>query len=199
MRTLRVLTLLCTVTAARADSVSVEPVAASGGQLAVTRLVLHGEETTALQLDLFAPDGIDPAATSQRDPACTVNPGIDRWASRFTFLPHGCAPRVDCRGVRMMILTFDEAIFTSIPNGSWIAACAWRVAADAEAASYPLTCGLARGSTAPPDIIGTTLACDPGAIIVAAPGCLGDRNADGQVSVFEVLGVVRNVLDGCPQ
>jgi hypothetical protein len=174
---------LLLATAARAQHLALDPLRVSADPV-VSRVTLRAEGMSAAQFDLLAPDGVAPAMRADGKPACVVNPAIDRWDGGFALLPVGCI-HDECRGVRAVILTVGEGIWTPIPDGSWIAACAWRVE---KAGALECRTALAAPPEGGRDV---PLGCE-----IAAP-CVGDANDNGRVTVDEAVNVVGNVVEGC--
>lgn len=174
--------LLLMATAAHAQHLSLDPVTPG---TSVSRVTLRAEGMSAVQVDLLAPDGVAPAIRADGKASCVVNPAIDRWDGGFVLLPVGCIGD-ECRGVRVLILSLTEAIWTPIPDGSWLAACAWHVE---QPGAFACKAALAAPPAGGVDV---PLGCE------MAAACVGDADQSGAVTVDEAVGVVRNVVEGCP-
>lgn len=187
MRSTLITLALLAASAAHADRLTIDPISGAAGTVATSRIVLHATGISGIQVDLTAPEGVAPVVRADGEAACVVNPGINRWDSAYALQPNGCVGD-ECRGVRVLIVALDPAAFTAIPDGSWLASCAWRVVEDVAAA--PLGCSRAGG--APPDgSHDIPFGCE------AAVRCVGDADGSGRVTVDEAVGVVGNVLEGC--
>jgi hypothetical protein len=96
-----------------------------------------GQPVAGTQNDLF----FDPAlsATAQADgrPNCGVNPDIDKSSTAFAFIPVGCHPGVDCKGIRAIVIATDNN--APIPDNSVLYTCKLLIPSDTAPGSYGLT------------------------------------------------------------
>jgi hypothetical protein len=102
--------------------------------LAVT-LDLGPWSVVGLQTDLRLLEQAPVAITETSEPACRINPAIDKLDSRFAFQPAGCTD--DCTHVRAIVLAFDN--LDPIPSGALVFECDLSIRATAAPAVYPLT------------------------------------------------------------
>lgn len=77
-------------------------------------------------------------------PACRVNPDIDKNATAFAFLPAGCGLTGTCTAVRALVLAIDNV--DAIPSGAELFTCDAAIAADAEPGRHPLPIALVGAS-----------------------------------------------------
>lgn len=112
------------------------------------------------------------AAKPNGQPDCAVEPAIDKEATGFRFLPLGCDPDVDCTGVRVFVLSFDN--LDAIPDGP-LYACRVTIAADTPDGSQPLTLAELGASA-------------PGGVLLAADGTDGTVIVANQTDVRLVVG-----------
>jgi YVTN family beta-propeller protein len=151
--------------------------------LIAVRLHTMGRAVVGVQNDI----GFDPrapiAARANGRPACVVNPAIDKPATTFVFQPPGCRLGIDCVRVRAVVVAFDNV--DPLPDGVMLYTCTVSIAADAPAATYPLTVSTVAASAANAEAIAARGA--DGAITVQRQACVGDCDGDGQVTVSEVL------------
>lgn len=157
------------------------------GESVVVPVSLHVPErrVAALQTDVTFEAEMPIAANDNGRPVCAVNAGIDKPDSSFTFIPPGCAPGVDCSGVRAVIVAFDK--IETIADGVTLFSCVVDVG-PVEPRAYGLGCANARGS----DEVGTAVAleCAAGAVAVIPPNAAvvgsgsGRPNELVQIPVF---------------
>jgi hypothetical protein len=96
------------------------------------------------------------------NPACEVNPAIDKDATAFAFQPVGCEGE-ECTSVKALVLSLTNV--DPIPDGSVLYTCVIEItetAADGE--SYDLTCSDAGAST--PNGMSLVTECTNGSISV---------------------------------
>lgn len=74
-----------------------------------------GLRIAATQNDLLSDPNVSVAPNADARPACTVNPDIDKGSTAFAFIPAGCRPGVDCKGVRALVFALDNT--DPIPDG----------------------------------------------------------------------------------
>lgn len=131
-----------------------DAIAAPGGD-AVVGVTLRdaGATVVATQNRIeFAPP-LRIAATADGAPDCAVNPAVNKPATDFRFLPHGCAG-AGCTAVRTVVLSFDAP--TTIPDGSLLYTCRVVVDDGAPVGSFPLRNSETAGSDARGGLIPAT-------------------------------------------
>ncbi|MFN8643428.1 MAG: hypothetical protein U0802_17860 [Candidatus Binatia bacterium] len=162
---------------------------------ATLSLLTPAAEVAGVQLDFSFDPATPVAATPSGRPDCTVNSQLGAGGQTFTFLPMGCAPGDDCRGVRAFVFSLVDP--QPIADGTLLFSCALRIGADTPAGVYPLVAGDASGSDPAGGIV-PVLGAD-GAITVdeppPPPACAGDCDGGGEVSINELLLGV-NILVG---
>lgn len=158
------------------------------------KLHTSGQTVAAVQNDIgFEPDAAI-VATASGDPACRVNPAINKNDSAFAFQPAGCEPGVDCTGVRAVV--FSMANVDPIPEGSELYGCAVHISPTAAAGdSYPLVCS--NGGASTPGSQPVPVLCRDGSVSVR-PVCIGDCAQDGQVTIDDLVKGVKVLLGLLP-
>ena len=106
----------------------------------------NGRSIAGTQNDVGFSPAAGIAALANGDPDCAVNPGIDKEATAFAFVPHGCVPGVDCRAVRAIVLSFKQS--DAILSPTVLYECAVHVSETAMPGRYVLT-GLNAAASAP--------------------------------------------------
>jgi hypothetical protein len=184
------------VVAAAVGSIDIGSASAAAGATTAFAVTFALSDPLAVVAGLQNDIGFDaltpiPPATDGR-PACTVDPGIAKDATSFIFLPMGCTPGDDCRGVRAFVLSTTNT--DPIADGATLYSCQVAVAADAPPGSYPLVAGMPLGSAPAAEIL-PVLASD-GAVEVTEgpPPCAGDCDGDEQVAINELLVGVNIVI-----
>lgn len=105
----------------------------AGGRVAVpVRLEGGDDSVTGVQLDLAAGDIATFALTDDGDPACRVNPDIDKQETTYHL---SCALDGGCT-LRAIVIAFDN--LDPIPSGSVLFECDLLIHAAAAPGSYPL-------------------------------------------------------------
>jgi len=137
------------------------------------------------------------------EPACSVDPGLDKGASSFAFLPLGCTPGASCSGVRATIA--DSAEPTAIADGATLYDCQFAIAPGTPAGT---AYALAASNGSATDVTGTALPVltSDGAVEVVPPPpppCVGDCNGDHLVVINELLigvniAIGREAVTACP-
>jgi hypothetical protein len=152
----------------RADAVIIGAGSASGAAGTVVSidvtLASEGEQVIATQNRIDYPPQTRIAAADGQ-PACAVNPAIDKNATGFRFHPLGCDPATTCTSVRVFVLAFDN--LEPIADGSRLYTCDVQIAADAPAGIYPLTV-TELGASAAGGVVLPTSGVD-GAVTVVSP------------------------------
>ena len=132
----------------------------------------------------FAFDSATPVvADDSGQPACNVNPDINKNASSFAFQPSGCRPGDDCEAVCAVVQALDNV--APIPDGAVLYSCSVEIGNDAADDNYPLSCSAAAASD--PASNRLDVSCSDGAIEVTSAVCVGDCNGDSQVTVDEIV------------
>jgi carboxypeptidase family protein len=85
-------------------------------------LTTTGQEVTRTENVITFHDSTKVIADSDGQPLCRLDPALNKPDSRFTFLPLGCRPYVDCTQVHAEIFAADNA--DAIPNGTALYTCA---------------------------------------------------------------------------
>jgi hypothetical protein len=135
-------------------------------------------------------------ATPDGRPDCTVDPGIDKDATSFTFLPMGCTPGADCTAVRAFVLSATDS--DPIADGVTLYACQVAIAADAPPGSYPLVAGMPLASGAVAEILLVRASDGAIEVIDRPPPCAGDCDGDGLVGINELLVGVNIIIGAAP-
>jgi len=156
-------------------------------------------EIAAAQIDVGFDVATAVPAGNGGAPACSVNAAIDKADSSFAFLPTGCAPGVDCSGVRAVIRSLSNA--TPIGDGSELFACSLDLSPNATPGSYPLPASNASATASAGEAL--PVLTGDGAVEVFAPPpppppCVGDCDGDGAVTINELLVGVNIVLGTAP-
>jgi hypothetical protein len=139
-------------------------------------------------------DPLTPIATATDGrPDCTVDPGIDRDATSFTFLPMGCTPGDDCSGVRAFVLSTGTA--DPIADGVTLYSCRVAIAAGAPLGSYPLVAAMPLASGPAAEILPVQASDGAIEVIEGPPPCAGDCDGDGLVGINELL-IGVNIITG---
>jgi hypothetical protein len=132
----------------------------------VATLETNGNVVAGTQNDLaFDSLRIPVVARLDGDPDCTVNAGLGA-DSLFGFQPPGCSG-VACSGIRALVFGSPVAI----PDGAELYRCTVRIAADAPAATYPLTVSGVVMSN--PDGIGFPGASGTNGAVIVSAGVAG--------------------------
>jgi hypothetical protein len=154
-----------------------------------------GETVVAVRNDIDFKRAVPIAATDNGTPACRVNPDINKPDTIFAFRPDGCAPGVDCTGIRATV--FATGNVDPIPDGLALYTCSVRPAVTAVIGTlYPLTCaGAGANITAAQPV---PVLCSDGTVLAAVSACPGDCSDDGQVTVDELLTGVGIALGALP-
>jgi hypothetical protein len=86
------------------------------------RLQTHGLRIAGVQNDLLFPSAAPIAADTDGQPACTVNPAINKRSTAFAFQGSGCpGDRSQCTGIRALVVAIDN--LGVIPNGAVLYTC----------------------------------------------------------------------------
>src|SRR5262249_55329467 len=75
-----------------------------------------GHLVAGVQMDLAPELGLLLVALADGQPACGVNPAINKAGTCFAFLPSGCRFGVNCREIRALVLALNNV--TPIPDGA---------------------------------------------------------------------------------
>lgn len=182
-------------------------------------LILRSERqaVSALQFELPFVGTYQVEASERGRPVCQVNPDIGKLASQFVFSPADCVPGTTCRAVRALL--FDVVDQTPIADGAVVASCILRVDGGTIPGRYPIeitdfVASSPQGERLPsartragelyveprelpsPSPIATATATPRSSL------CVGDCDADGTVTIDELLLLVLDALDGeelrCP-
>lgn len=202
MRTLiAIAALALSMGQASAQVLTVEHVSAAPGRAVQVEVAFETAlEITALEVELALPWVLGPTAEGIAD--CSIAPGVDREAGGFSFLPRDCVRLGGCEVLRSIVLSFERARITVPLRDGPVFTCTLRVASWAKPGRYPIGCPRALGSAwrdKPEEIQAFPVKCRAGALTVTEPEeCPGDTDADGEVVVGELVGAVRNLMDGCP-
>jgi len=155
-------------------------------------LETSGLSVAGIQNDMALDLAVPLATTAEGDPDCQVNPSIRKSSSVFALLPHGCAG-AECTTLRAMIFAVNNA--DPIPNGATLYSCKVNISPSAAPGSYPLN-------------VSEVYAGDPSGAPLLATGvsgqvtvgqtCPGDCNANGQVTVDELVTGVAIALGNAP-
>jgi hypothetical protein len=153
---------------ARAASIDVASASGvPGSEVTVTvslRTMGAAVEGTQNRIDFDRQTAI--AADEDGQPACSVNPAIDKNGTAFRFLPLGCDPAVECTAVRAFVIALDN--LDPIPDNSRLYSCRIRIAGDAGVGTYALRNSEARASGALGATVPTT-ATDGAVEVVLVP------------------------------
>ncbi|MBX3025804.1 hypothetical protein KF840_12930 [bacterium] len=141
--------------------------AASGARSDIVWLPVQfesgGEAVAAVDMILALPDdGAEVLRNGRGDPACAVEPGIDKGSSVFRFLPAGCGAEsaTPCRALRALILSLYDV--DPIPDGP-LFTCRMRITAS-QVGVVPVACESAAAGS--PDQRLLPVACGGGGVIV---------------------------------
>lgn len=142
-------------------------------------LLPEGLSIAATQNDITFTQMTAVAANADGTPDCAVNPLINREATAFAFLPHGCSPGVDCQAIRAIVLSATS--LEAISPDAVLYQCAVDIAGDAAPGRYPLmnSNALAADPLANPK----ELIAMSGEIVVEAPGALDPPAASAGCSL----------------
>ncbi len=129
----------------------VRPVAVSGapGDLVVLEVMLGptyfsiGRVAHDLTFEPDTPIGADDSG----HPNCQVNPDIEKQDTTFAFLPAGCIPGQDCRGIHAVVRSFEDESAISPP--AVLYRCHVRIASDAAPGSRVVA--VSNVTASPPD------------------------------------------------
>jgi len=94
-------------------------------------------DVVGIQQDLILPDVAAIALRANGDPDCRVNPDISKEATTFAFVPGGCTPARDCRGLRVIIFSLKN--IDPIADAALLYTCSVRIAGGAPPGAYPVT------------------------------------------------------------
>ncbi|HEX7407793.1 MAG TPA: hypothetical protein VF515_09115, partial [Candidatus Binatia bacterium] len=103
---------------------------------AVTLLPLWQSVFAGTQNDISFTQMTAVAANADGTPDCAVNPLINKEATAFAFLPHGCSPGVDCQAIRAIVFSVSRQ--EPILDDAVLYQCAVDIADDAAPGRYPL-------------------------------------------------------------
>lgn len=140
--------------------------------------------------------------------SCRVNPAIERPATVFSYAPPGCELAGDCTSLRAIVLSLSVA--PPIADGAVLYTCDVTVDAAATPGDYAVDCTAPDAGT----VGGVPLAaeCIDGVLTIAEPTptaslplpspsatatpgqCAGDCDADGAVSIDDLVTAVRVAL-----
>lgn len=143
-------------------------------------LLQDGFDTNVIGNDITTDGSVRIAARADGTPDCAVNSAVRSLVAAFDFLPRGCAPAVDCTGLRAAMESYSE-----FGEGNVLYRCRVDIASDAPAGShlvaisnlaafsavdYPV-CRLIYGGTCDPSSPALPLMGLDGEIVVSgAPG-----------------------------
>jgi len=127
-------------------SLTVDDASASPGTdvfVAVTLTTDGGEAGAAAENDLRFEARLLAPRVDAGEPACTVNPAINKSSTRFGFRPPGCAPSPgSCTAVHAVVIALDNT--TPITSGARLYTGNFRIATTAVPGAYALPNGNAR-------------------------------------------------------
>jgi hypothetical protein len=103
------------------------------------------------------------ARDSTGSPDCFANHAIPLEGSSFSWQPAGCAPGIDCTGIRALVISFSGA---GLPDGELVYGCRVQIDAQAVFDTYAMRCSFAGSG----DVNGNALRtnCTDGEIHVVA-------------------------------
>jgi probable HAF family extracellular repeat protein len=87
-----------------------------------------------MENDLFFDPAVGVAAQADGEPDCTGSPDIGNSSAKFTFIPTGCHPGLDCRGIHAAVVAADAPI----PDAVVLYTCTVFIPDNAAAGSYGL-------------------------------------------------------------
>lgn len=96
-----------------------------------------GQSVAGTQNDLLFDPTVPVAAQANGRPDCAVNPAIDKNATAFAFIPIGCHPGVDCKGMRAIVIATDNS--EPIPDAAVLYTCKVVISPSVPPGSYPLS------------------------------------------------------------
>ena len=177
-----VLGLMLVADAARAVSIDIGMAAGQAGETVAVAVTLADETGTVVATQNRIDFGRQAfvAARGDGEPDCTVNAAIDKGATGFRFLPLGCDPAVDCTGVRVFVLSFDN--LDAIPDGP-LYTCRVAIDANAPDGEQPLTLAELGASA-------------PGGVLLAADGTDGVVTVANQTDVRLAIGDAAGLAGG---
>jgi hypothetical protein len=85
--------------------------------------------------DLLFDSTVGVAAKASGEPDCTGNPDLGNETAKFAFIPAGCHPGFDCRGIHAVVATDPSA---PIPDAAVLYTCTVIIPANAAAGGYGL-------------------------------------------------------------
>ncbi|MGE3498855.1 MAG: hypothetical protein AB7N53_13280 [Candidatus Binatia bacterium] len=187
------------VTRPAARLVAGEAVGEPGQTMSITvTFELLVPPVVGVQNDLSFEPATPIAGAAGGEPACQVNPGIEKEATSFRFVPANCTPEIDCTGVRAFV--FSATNLDPLPDGAVLYTCDVAIARDALAGLYPLRVEMALASSGAAGEPLAALGAD-GAIVVeeprTPPPCAGDCDGNRVVEIGELLRGV-NLVIGSP-
>jgi hypothetical protein len=183
--------------AGMAQAVVIEVGSAAGapGELVSidVRLSTEGSQVLATQNRLDFTRQAYVAAREDGAPDCAVEPAIDKNATGFRFLPLGCDPAIDCAGVRVFVLAFEN--LDPIADGARLYSCRIRIAPDAPAGAYPLAIAELGSSAAGGVLLPTT--GTPGEVAVVPPAAarVVIGSAQGEPGDIVQIAVTLSLID----
>jgi len=80
-----------------------------------------GQLVARIESDLLFDPTVAVAAQANGEPDCTGNPDISTNAEKFAFIPGGCHPGVDCRGIHAAVVSTDTT--APIPDAAVLYTC----------------------------------------------------------------------------
>ena len=96
-----------------------------------------GQPIAGVQNDLLFDPAVGVPAAANGRPACTVGADVDKNATAFVFLPSGCKPGFDCKGIRALVVATDNA--DPIADGAVLYSCRVTASPEAPRGPHPLT------------------------------------------------------------
>jgi hypothetical protein len=132
-------------------------------------------------------------ATTAGEPDCTVNPAIDKDATTFTFLPMNCEPG-SCTGMRAFVLSTVNT--NPLADGAELYSCNVAIDSTAPLGTYPLIASMPVASAPDASMLPAIASDGEIEVVEAPPVCIGDCNADGAVTINELLIGVNIVTGG---
>ncbi len=150
--------LIVAAVPAHAVSINISSATVAPGATAQIRVTLDaaGEQIGATMNDItFGPTA---SLTS-----CQIDPSLGGPLSTVRFQPQGCTPGVNCERARALIL---RSTGQPIPDGSVLYTCDVKVADNAAASKFPLSCTKASASTTAGKAVGVE--CASAAVQVAS-------------------------------
>lgn len=164
-----------------------------GGEVMVDiGLETRGASVATAQVDLLFTPGLSVAALPGGSPDCELSPGLDKQAL-FGFLPFGCSPGANCRGVLLVAVDTSPPV-TAMPDLPGLFRCRLELTADVAPGAHPLDCQDHQLGTPLGDEIESR--CTSGIVQVRerAPLCFADCDQNGSVTAGDITRIAATIL-----